>query len=607
MAQTFGVNLRGVIDLLSHHLYSSPRVYVRELLQNAVDAVTARRLFAEADGQAGERVPARITLECPEHTGDGTLRVRDTGIGLAEAEVHTLLSTLGGTSKRDELGFARRDFLGQFGVGLLSCFLVADEVRLVSRSARGGPAVRWTGRADGTYTVEVDDSAQDEVGTTLTLVPRADGAHWTEYDTVAPLAAEYGSLLPYEVRVVGAAGPAVITAAELPWTRAAVETTAGYRERLAGYCREVFGFAPFDSVPLEFGAVGLSGVAFILPAGAHPGAKQAHRVYLKRLLVGTSIEGLLPDWAYFVRCVVDTSSLRPTASREALYEDETLLAVRDALGERLRDWLVRLAAAEPDRAGALLAAHHMGIKSLALVDDELLGLAERWLPYETTRGVMPLRQFRRSHPTVLFTPDVDEFRQLAPVAAAQDIGLVNAGYAYDTDLLRRLGERDGPSTARRVEPRELLAALGRPDEATAAAHARALAAAGRVLAEHDCEATLREFDPMSLPALLIADADGARRQDAAAARAEAAADPLWSDLLGLLADDGSGAAQRLVLNTRNPLVARLAEVDDAALLESAVRALYVNALLQSHRPLRPRDTAALTGSFLDLLDRAIGR
>ncbi|MGQ0838900.1 HSP90 family protein [Actinokineospora sp.] len=597
MAQTFGVNLRGVIDLLSHHLYSSPRVYLRELLQNAVDAVTARRLLDPA-------APGRILVEAVERTGDGTLRISDTGIGLGEDEVHSLLSTLGGTSKRDELGFARQDFLGQFGVGLLSCFLIADEVRLVSRSAAGGPAVRWVAHGDGTYEVAVDESARAEVGTTVELVPRRDCDHWIEYDTVAPLAAEFGSLLPIEVRVAGGGSQTLVTDDGLPWTRRGAESVAEHHERLAEYCRDTLGFEPFDVVPLEFGAVGLTGAAFVLPAGAHPGNRQAHRVYLKRMLVGTAIEGLLPDWAYFVRCVVDTSALRPTASREALYEDETLLAVRDALGAKLREWLLRLDATDPERAGALLSAHHMGIKSLALIDDELLRLAERWLPFETTRGPMPLRQFRRGHPTVLFTPDVDEFRQLAPVARAQGIGLVNAGYAYDVELLRRLTDLDGPDTARRVEPTELLAALGRPAADTEAALNRTMAVARGMLAGHDCEPMLREFDPVSLPALLVADAEGARRRDTADARE--LSDPLWSDLLGRLADEGSGAAQQLVLNTRNPLVARLAGITDEALLASAVQALYVHALLQSHRPLRPKDTATLNGSFLDLLDRAIG-
>ncbi|HVK25595.1 MAG TPA: HSP90 family protein [Actinokineospora sp.] len=597
MAQTFGVNLRGVIDLLSHHLYSSPRVYLRELLQNAVDAVTARRL---ADPSA----PASILVESAERTGNGTLRISDTGIGLGEAEVHSLLSTLGGTSKRDELGFARQDFLGQFGVGLLSCFLIADEVRLVSRSASGGPAVRWVAHGDGTYEVEVDDSARAEIGTTVELVPRRDCDHWTEYDTVAMLAAEFGSLLPFEVRVAGPGGQVLVTEEELPWIRRGGESVAEHHARLAAYCKTTLGFEPFDVVPLEFGAVGLTGAAFVLPAGANPGSRQAHRVYLKRMLVGTSIEGLLPDWAYFVRCVVDTSALRPTASREALYEDETLLAVRDALGGRLREWLLRLDATEPERAGALLAAHQLGIKSVALIDDELLRLAERWVPFETTRGTMPLRQFRRNHQTVLYTPDVDEFRQLAPVARAQGIGLVNAGYAYDTELLRRLATLDGALTVRRVDPAELLAALGRPTAQVEAAMKRTMSVAGKALDSHDCEPMLRDFDPVSLPALLVADAGGARRRDAADAREEA--DPLWQDLLGQLVDSGSGAAQQLVLNTRNPLVARLAGIDDPALLETAVLALYVHALLQSHRPLRPKDTATLNGSFLDLLDRAIG-
>src|SRR3954469_19143380 len=93
---TFQVDLRGVVDLLSRHLYSSPRVYVRELLQNAADAITARRA---ADPEA----PATVTIE----VADGRLSVHDTGIGLTEDEVHVLLATIGRSSKRDELGFAR--------------------------------------------------------------------------------------------------------------------------------------------------------------------------------------------------------------------------------------------------------------------------------------------------------------------------------------------------------------------------------------------------------------------------------------------------------------------------------------------------------------------
>ena len=84
-------------------------------------------------------------------------------------------------------------------------------------------------------------------------------------------------------------------------------------------------------------------------------------------------------------------------------------------------------------------------------------------------------------------------------------------------------------------------------------------------------------------------------------------DPLWAELLGQLSQPTSTASQQLVLNTRNPLVRRLSELTDRALAELTVESLYVHALLQSRRPMRPKDTAALNRSFLDLLDRAVRR
>ena len=77
----------------------------------------------------------------------------------------------------------------------------------------------------------------------------------------------------------------------------------------------------------------------MLPQAANPADGSRHRVYLKGMLLSDAAAGLLPEWAFFVRCVIDADGLRPTASREALYEDETLAVVRDNLGDRIRDWL----------------------------------------------------------------------------------------------------------------------------------------------------------------------------------------------------------------------------------------------------------------------------
>src|ERR1700760_2756555 len=123
-AYAFQVDLRGLVDLLSQHLYSSPRVYVRELLQNAVDAVTARRRL-EQDAPTA----IRLILD------PSGLRIEDPGVGLSEQDAHRFLATIGRSSKRAGLAGARQEFLGQFGIGLLACFTVAETIRVVTRSA----------------------------------------------------------------------------------------------------------------------------------------------------------------------------------------------------------------------------------------------------------------------------------------------------------------------------------------------------------------------------------------------------------------------------------------------------------------------------------------
>src|SRR5665647_3225269 len=122
---TFQVDLRGLVDLLSHHLYSSPKVYVRELLQNGIDAVTMR-------GATDDR-PA-ILLTGADQSTDGRMLCFDSGVGLDDDDVRTFLATIGRSSKRDELGFARTDMLGQFGIGLLSS---------VTRNAESRPMPNW--------------------------------------------------------------------------------------------------------------------------------------------------------------------------------------------------------------------------------------------------------------------------------------------------------------------------------------------------------------------------------------------------------------------------------------------------------------------------------
>jgi molecular chaperone HtpG len=586
---TFQVDLRGLVDLLSHHLYSSPKVYLRELLQNAVDAITARRA-EEPDA------PARVRL----FAADGGLRVEDSGVGLTEADVHSLLATIGRSSKRAEgLQEVRSDFLGQFGIGLLACFVVAERIRVVSRSARtpDAPPVEWTARDDGSYTVRtLPHEQRREPGTTVHMVARAGAAEWLAEPRVLALARDFGSLLPYDVRV----GDEAVTDLPAPWDRA-YPSPANRRVALARHCHELFGFTPLDAIELDVPLAGIRGVAYVLPSAVSPAQRGGrHRVHLKGMLLTERGEQLLPDWAFFVRCVLDTDSLRPTASRESLYEDETLAAVREALGGRIRSWLTGLAAGDPERLAAFLAVHHLGVKSLARHDQEMLRTMLPWLPFETTDGRLSLEEFAQRHPVVHFTRTVEEYRQVAPIASAQGVGVVNGGYTYDSELVEALPSVRPGTVVAELDADTVTAHLDGVDPADELALAGFLAAARAKLHPLGCDVVLRAFHPLSVPALHLD--DRAARHEQARAQAEEQADDLWAGILGSLR--GSAPRARLVLNHLNPLIRRIGSLHDPELIGTATESLYGQALLMAQRPLRPADSALLNRAFIGLLEWA---
>ncbi len=580
--RTFQVDLRGVVDLLSHHLYGSPRVYVRELLQNAVDAITAR-------GPVPDAGPATVWFE---PLADGGLRCHDSGIGLTESQVHELLATIGRSGKRDELGFARHEFLGQFGIGLLSCFLVTDEIEVLTRAA-GQPTVRWVGYSDGRYEVSVAPQPRADVGTTVTLRPRRGAQHWLAEPTVRELAQLYGELLP--VRVV--VGDDLVSAGAPPWQRPD-------RERaLRDWARTHLMFDPFETIELSVPAAGLTGVAFVLPAPANPTARAGHRVYLKRMLLTESAEELVPEWAFFVRCVVDASELRPTASREALYSDSLLAQVREELGEALRGWLLRLSRTAPARLAQFLAIHHLGVKAMALHDDEMLRLVERSWELETNVGRLSLAQFRERYGVLRYSPTTDQFRQLAAVAAAQDVALINGGYVYDAEIIERLATVDHEVDAQALDPGDLATRFDAVDPGLELALRPFLGTAQRAMDAVGAEVVLRSFAPDTLPALYLIERVAVFHEQLRSTRAKV--DPIWADVLAAIDSTEGDRRPQLVLNYANPLIRRITALADPELVGLAVHSLYGQALLLGYHPVRPADATLLNSSFLGLLERAV--
>lgn len=612
----FQVDLRGVVDLLSRHIYSGPRVYLRELLQNGRDAVAARRA---ADPQAP---PGRLLITphlpaSPSEPG-APFRFRDDGIGLTRDEAAELLATVGRSSKRGDLDELQRgDYLGRFGIGLLSCFMVADEITVRSRSAHGGPAIEWIGDTDGTFTIRELDEAETRampIGSEVVLEPRVDGplhdGSLLGHATVLGLATSYGRFLDLDVEVVDPTTP------DQP-VRINVEpvfrgTGSASREALLAFGEGLLGVRPFDAVDIVVPGTDTRGTAFVLPAPPPPGARQASRVYLGGMLLSEQIDDLLPEWAFFVRCIVDTTGLRPTASREQLVQDDALEFTREAIGAALRRWILDLARQRPHRLQEFIGIHQLGIKAIAVHDDDLASAVVRWLPIETSAGTTTIDEHLSHTDVVRYTASRDEFRQIAAVVDPAS-PIVNGGYVYDQEILERLpGLIDGVRVER-VTVADELDNLEPPHLDDLAATSALEDRASRVLEEVECRVSVRRYRPDDLAALYVADPSVLRRLERH--RAASVAPGIWSQVVGtvdsFLADagrggDGADATARLCLNWNAALVRRLATLGDDLVFERSIQLLYVQALLAGHRPLAARDRRMLDAAMTDLIGLSVG-
>lgn len=178
----FQVNLGGMLDVLSNHLYKSPDVFLRELLQNGVDAVTERRKRQPGWNVApltASSVSGQSDLKAADVWNGGMISIAltegqslaftDNGTGLTEEEIHRFLAVIGQSSKTELVnGQIPDDYIGRFGIGLLSCFMVSDSITVHTRSYSDSHSYMWRGFPDGTYTLgELEEELP--VGTTVIL------------------------------------------------------------------------------------------------------------------------------------------------------------------------------------------------------------------------------------------------------------------------------------------------------------------------------------------------------------------------------------------------------------------------------------------------------
>ncbi len=356
----FQAEVKQLLHLMIHSLYSNREIFLRELVSNASDANDKLRFEAlarpELLGEESE-LTIHVTLD-PERR---LLSVTDNGIGMSREDVVEHLGTIArsGTGQFLERlsGDQRKDaqLIGQFGVGFYSAFIVAEEVTVRSRRADlpADRGVEWVSDGQGEYRVAPLERAAR--GTTVELRLRDDAVEFLDANRVRALIRKYSDHIAFPVRVAGEAG-----AAEEPVNRAKALWTRPRTEIEDAEYVEFYKHIAHDSVdPLTWSHNKVEGKReytslLYVPAVApfdlwHRDAPRGVKLYVQRVFITDHAENFLPLYLRFIRGVVDSSELSLNVSREMLQQDETVAAMRSALTRRVLDMLERLAKDEPEK------------------------------------------------------------------------------------------------------------------------------------------------------------------------------------------------------------------------------------------------------------------
>lgn len=348
----FNAEVRQLLDLVIHSLYSDREIFLRELVSNASDALDRARVLSlsNPDLRPAEGAPGvRVALDKEA----STLTLSDNGVGLTEAQAIEHLGTIArsGTRAFAELlkaqgQQAQHSLIGQFGVGFYSALMVAERVEVHSLSAEPDAApIVWS--CDGSTTFTVRPGTRTSRGTDVVLHLREDAVEYLDEDRVREVVQKHSRYVGYPIWL----GEEQLNEPQVLWTRSPSEVKddeykAFYKQVSGDWADPALWMHVQADAPIQYNAI------LYLPERApfdlnYQNGRRQLKLYARKVLILDEARDLLPDWLRFVRGVVDSEDIQLNVSRELVQKTPLLAQVRKQLTSRLVKRLVSFAKDQP--------------------------------------------------------------------------------------------------------------------------------------------------------------------------------------------------------------------------------------------------------------------
>jgi molecular chaperone HtpG len=604
-------DFKGLVILLAKNLYQEPDVFLRELIQNAHDSIQLRLLEESVE-------PGRITLSIDplQHT----ITIEDNGLGMDRRVIEDFLSTIGASGTRamrrqhEEQDGISVATIGQFGIGLLSAFVVAQRVDVFTRRRGSEEAWHWVNQGDDEYTLE-PTGEMPRAGTqvVVTLTPAHLG--FLNRKEIVRAVRKYADFLSVPIVLEG---EGQINTPDPEWFRSGWSADIDVSPMMPWVQRR-YGDNPLLLIPVALEAPRTRGLLFITDRRFLGPQDAGHvDIYQNRMFIRARDTDLLPEWAAFVRGFIDTADVQPTAARDNLRRDDAWFELRRQLGTLVIRALLRLAENDPDYFRSLCSWHNYHLKRLSLEDQAFFEAIVRRLPFATSEGPMNLDEYLERHARHPDTRNRIYYlcgdtigTQLQEICRSQGITVIRAEARIEETLLERFVQTVYPGLELRKIDESSWQHLYRrlmPDEERAfdplvSAVTRALRHAGI----DDLQLHVRHIRPEHLAAILMKSPEWDSHRDLRLVLQH----PFFFRSLENFARKGLDASRppplEFILNADCALIQKLARLPvlDAPENEPLFRSLYFAALVDARREMSEDDIRALQQVNQALLQQVV--
>ena len=353
--QPFQAEVRQLLDIVIHSLYTDREIFIRELVSNASDALEKLRhaQLASSGTLHDPELPLEISITTDETAR--TLTIADHGTGLTREELERNLGTIAhsGTkaflqSLKESGGSTPGSLIGKFGVGFYSVFMVAKEVRVFTRSSGSdGDGLVWT--SDGATGYTIDEAPGQSRGARIVIELKDDAHDFSEAATVKRILEKYSSFVPFPILLNGER----VNTVEALWLKSKNEVTDEQYDEFYKFACKAWDAPRFRvhfaaDAPLQINALLFVPTENSEKFGfgqTEPGVA----LYCRRVLIDAQPPDFLPEWMRFLRGVVDSEDLPLNISRETMQDSALVRKLGEVIAGRVLKLLEQQGSEEPEK------------------------------------------------------------------------------------------------------------------------------------------------------------------------------------------------------------------------------------------------------------------